>query len=88
MNIKDLMYWRLAIWKFLNGTLKVGIAAFIGGTAAQTWDTMNPSEKTLVILSAILAMQTFIDGFLDQTLAQLKGDKPQELKTEEPPKTP
>lgn len=78
------VYWKLAIWKFFNGMLKVGLCSFLSGTAAQSWDTLNPGERIVVIISAIISMQTFIDGFLDQTLTKLEGKK--DLST--PPQPP
>jgi hypothetical protein len=72
---ENTIYWKLAIWKFFNGVLKVGLCSFLSGTAAQSWDTLNPGERIVVIISAIISMQTFIDGFLDQTLTKLEGKK-------------
>jgi hypothetical protein len=75
-NFKTLLYWKLVIWKTLNGAQTVAITAFIGATAAQNWETMNPSEKWTVGLMTYLAVCKFLDGFFDQTLAQLKAGAP------------
>lgn len=67
--------YKLVIFKALNGTVKVGIATYIAGVASSTWANMTFDAHMLVILSAVLAMQTFIDGFLDKTISDMEKGK-------------
>lgn len=91
MNFKDLfasaIYWRLFIWKAANGCLKVGIATFIGATTAQNWSAMTPFQHVVIILTSVLAITTFLDGLIDQTIGLIKsGGKPQTKPQLEPEK--
>lgn len=65
--------YKLAIWKGVNGCLKVGVMAYLGATASVHWSDMHSDERVVVILTAYVAMASFIDGFLDQTTNQLRG---------------
>ena len=66
------LYWRIAIFKVANGTLKAGVMAYLAGTAAQKWTDLSGDAKATVILTAVVAMTTFIDGFLDNTMTNLR----------------
>lgn len=68
-------YWKLAIWKAVNGAVAVGIAAYIGATSATRWVDMHAEERVLVILGAWLAVSKFLDGFFDQTIARLTAGR-------------
>ena len=63
--------WRLAIWKVTNGTLKAGLTSLIAATSAVDWSHLSTQEKLIIYAAALLAMQNFLDGFLDKTLADL-----------------
>ncbi len=66
------------VWfKLFVGAAKAGIATYIAGVAANTWTQMNTDAHILVILTMILSVLTFVDGFVDQTASRLaKGKLP------------
>lgn len=68
-----LIYWRLVIFKVINGTVKVGVMSYLGATASVRWSDMHADERAVVILTAYVAMSSFLDGFFDQTINQLKS---------------
>jgi hypothetical protein len=70
------MYWKLAIWKVTFGMFKVAVTGYLGATTAVSWSSMSGEERFLVLLMIALAIGTFVDGFLDQTLARLVAGKP------------
>lgn len=68
--LNNLIYWKLAVFKYFSGVTKIGAMAFMGGTA----EHVNP--KVQLYLAAYVAMMTFTEGFLDQTAAKLASGKP------------
>lgn len=71
--LSSMLYWKLAIWKLANGCLKVGLMAFLGATAAKHWSAMNGDEKLVIWLTATVAVSTFVDAFIDQTMTTLRN---------------
>ena len=80
MNFKELcsvsIYYRLVSWKVFNGSLVVGIMAYIGATAAYSWSDLSNDARVTVCLSTIVAVCKFFDGFIDSTLNNLAKGKP------------
>ncbi len=75
--IKDRSMRRMVWFKLSVGALKVGIATYVGGVAANTWTQMNADAHILLILMMILSVVTYIDGFIDQTVSRIaKGKLP------------
>ncbi len=70
------MYWKLAIWKLCFGALKVAGTGYVSATAAVKWSSMTKDERILVLLMIAMAVGTFVDGFLDRTVARLIAGKP------------
>lgn len=84
----SLLYWKLGIWKCINGTLKVGIMAYIGGTASVRWSDMHSDERVVLILTAWVAMSGYLDGFFDQTMSTLKSKQSSDTIFTPKPPTP
>lgn len=70
-----MLYWKLAIWKILYGSLKQAGTAYVGSTAAVRWVDMHWDERVVIIITAAIAVGTFIDGFLDQSIGRLIAGK-------------
>lgn len=70
--IQVALSWKLAIFKAVNGWFTVMSMSVIAGITAL--DGVNPATAKLVIfiLTALVAGNKFIDGFLDQTIANIK----------------
>lgn len=76
-TVKKIIFYKLAIFKGVIGTLKAGIAAYIAGVAANTWTQMTTDAHILIMLSMFLSMITYLDGYVDQTASKLaKGKLP------------
>lgn len=70
------IYWKLAIWKILFGSFKTAGTFYIGATASVRFVDLHADQMVLVILSMLLAVTTFIDGFIDQTVGRLLSGRP------------
>ena len=69
------VYWKVAIFKGVNGFLLVILLAFLGGTDSVDWEKLMPFEKIRLALVCIAAGCKFLDGFLDQTVQNLRVGK-------------
>lgn len=70
------IYWKLAIWKLCYGSFKTAGTFYVGATASVRFVDLHPDQKFLVLISMAMAVTTFIDGFLDQTIGRLIAGKP------------
>ena len=69
------LYWKLAIYKLVSGSLIIGISTFVAATAAMDWDNISGSSQFIIILSALAAMLKNADSFLSETMGRLKSGK-------------
>lgn len=68
-------YWKLAIWKGVNGAVTVGIMSWLGSTNAIDWSSLHLGEKWAIGLTALVAVTKYIDGFLDTTMSSLRNGR-------------
>lgn len=68
--------WALAIFNLISKVAKVGIFAFLGATAAATWDQMSSFERFCILLATAGQMLTVVEAFTDSTAAKLAAGKP------------
>jgi hypothetical protein len=68
--IKSALAWKLAIFKGVNGWL-IAVCLVLFAVDID-WDTMNTWSKVRFFGCAILAGMKFLDGFLDQTINNIK----------------
>lgn len=69
-------YWKLAIFKGVNGYFMAIAMAFLAFTDSEEWKT--PQMRTLrLVLFCLVAGHKFLDGFFDQTFSLLKSLKEQ-----------
>lgn len=74
--VNNLIYWKLAIFKFLSGLTKVGLLGFVASTTAVTWQNLGGWERFFILASVGCQMLTFAEGFVDQTASRLFAGKP------------
>lgn len=72
----DRIYWRLAILKLVNGSLMMGLMAFISGTTAVDWNNLSGFERLIIIGAAYVAVSKYIDAYFDQMASRLLAGKP------------
>lgn len=69
-------YWKLAIFKGVNGYFMAMAMAFLAFTDGEDWRT--PEMRTArLVLFCLAAGHKFLDGFFDQTFSLLKSLKEQ-----------
>ncbi len=71
---KNLVYYKLAIWKLSYGAFAVLVGAI--PATLMNWYVMNAIEKTIAISGLTLTVLKFVDGFIDQTASRLIAGKP------------
>ncbi len=72
--LKNIVYYKLAIWKLGYGSFAVLVGAI--PATIMNWYVMNGMEKSIAIGGLMLSVLKFIDGFIDQSLARLMAGKP------------
>ncbi len=71
---QQLLYWKLAIWKAVSGSLLVLLGG--SGSLVLNWDTMTLGGRIVAASGLAVGVLKFLDGFLDQTASRLAAGKP------------
>lgn len=74
--LNNLVYWKLAFFKYFSGLTKIGLITFLSATTGVHWDKLGGFEHFVIVAGAIVAMLTYTEGFLDQTAQKLAAGKP------------
>lgn len=69
------LYWKLMIFKIVNGYYLAAAAAFLGFTDGPDWHTPHMRYVRLFLFVTI-AGSKFLDGLFDQTASRLNAGKP------------
>lgn len=72
----QLTYWRLAIWKGVNGTIIVALGGIVAGLANLQWADMDTQARFLFCAGVALSVLKSVDMLLDQTIGNLRNHQP------------
>lgn len=83
-QIKTAVYWKLAIFKSVNGVVIVILGSLIAALANQNWSEMDAQSKFLLIAGVSLSALKSLDMMLDSTISNLKTRKPDDDQPKQP----
>jgi|SRR5690349_18226791 len=73
--VKQLLYWKLAIFKATGKAVGALIASLIASLNEKNWSDFSDTGKFIVVATAILAMWQVLEAFLNTTLSDLQKPK-------------
>lgn len=84
-------YYKLVIFKVVNGFLLVVAMSFLAATDGVDWEAFTTFQKLKLAVFCLVAGGKFLEGFFDQTLSKMEppplyaGDKPKAIPKPLPP---
>lgn len=71
----SLLYWKLFIFKVINGVVMVAAAGIVTALAGVDWASLSGSQKLIIICSILITVGKYLDGLFDKTLSKLSDGK-------------
>jgi hypothetical protein len=70
------LYWKLAITKCGVKCVVAAVGGFLSSVKGLDWAALSGFDRFCLIAGAALTIGTVIDAFLDNTMSQMRGEKP------------